>query len=130
MVTPLVWLDRVPTYKESLENVKGKDLHPYGFLGYPVLQTADIVIYSAEGVPLVVPVGEDQVSHVELSREIVRRFKLFYGVELDEALRSKSAAGLCGNLYLALGISGHTLSILDFSLGPERWAEIGLSVGA
>jgi tryptophanyl-tRNA synthetase len=78
MVTPLGWLERVPTYKEALENVKDKDLHTYGFLGYPVLQTADIVIYSKEGVPLVVPVGEDQVSHVELSREIVRRFNLFY----------------------------------------------------
>jgi tryptophanyl-tRNA synthetase len=76
MVTPLGWLERVPTYKEALENVKDKDLHTYGFLGYPVLQTADIVIYSKEGTPLVVPVGEDQVSHVELSREIVRRFKL------------------------------------------------------
>jgi tryptophanyl-tRNA synthetase len=78
MVTPLGWLERVPTYKEALENVKDKDLHTYGFLGYPVLQTADIVIYSEEGTPLVVPVGEDQVSHVELSREIVRRFDIAY----------------------------------------------------
>jgi tryptophanyl-tRNA synthetase len=76
MVTPLGWLERVPTYKEALENVKDKDLHNYGFLGYPCLQTADIVIYSEDGVPLFVPVGEDQVSHVELSREIVRRFNL------------------------------------------------------
>src|SRR5712672_1750361 len=80
MVTPLGWLERVPTYKEALENVKDKDLHTYGFLGYPVLQTADIVIYSTEGKSLVVPVGEDQVSHVELSREIVRRFNFFYGL--------------------------------------------------
>jgi tryptophanyl-tRNA synthetase len=78
MVTPLGWLERVPTYKEALENVKDKDLHTYGFLGYPCLQTADIVIYSAENTDLVVPVGEDQVSHVELSREIVRRFNLAY----------------------------------------------------
>jgi len=77
MVTPLGWLERVPTYKEALENVKDKDLHTYGFLGYPTLQTADIVIYSEEGVPLYVPVGEDQVSHVEISREIVRRFDFF-----------------------------------------------------
>jgi tryptophanyl-tRNA synthetase len=76
MVTPLGWLERVPTYKEAFENVKDKDLHTYGFLGYPCLQTADIVIYSQEGTPIVVPVGEDQVSHVELSREIVRRFNL------------------------------------------------------
>jgi tryptophanyl-tRNA synthetase len=82
MVTPLGWLERVPTYKEALENVKDKDLHTYGFLGYPVLQTADIVIYSKEGVSLVVPVGEDQVSHVELSREIVRKFNLHF-LDLD-----------------------------------------------
>jgi len=123
MVTPLGWLERVPTYKEALDNVKDKDLHNYGFLGYPVLQTADIVIYSKEGAPLIVPVGEDQVSHVEISREIVRRFNLFYGFELDEALRSKSAAGLCGNFCLALGIHGHTPSMLDFPLGAEKWAE-------
>ena len=78
MVTPLGWLERVPTYKEALENVKDKDLHTYGFLGYPCLQTADIVIYSAENTDLFVPVGEDQVSHVELSREIVRRFDIAY----------------------------------------------------
>ncbi len=81
MVTPLSWLERVPTYKEAFENVKDKDLHTYGFLGYPCLQTADIVIYSEEGVSLAVPVGEDQVSHVELSREIVRRFGIFFGKE-------------------------------------------------
>ena len=86
MVTPLGWLERVPTYKEALENVKDKDLHTYGFLGYPVLQTADIVIYSKEGVPLAVPVGEDQVSHVELSREIVRRFDSFYSFSLRDSL--------------------------------------------
>ena len=83
MVTPLGWLERVPTYKEALENVKDRDLHTYGFLGYPVLQTADIVIYSKEGLSLVVPVGEDQVSHVELSREIVTHFNYFYGLGLD-----------------------------------------------
>jgi tryptophanyl-tRNA synthetase len=83
MVTPLGWLERVPTYKEALENVKDKDLHTYGFLGYPILQCADIVIYSEEGVPLVVPVGEDQVSHVELSREIVRKFNFHWGLSID-----------------------------------------------
>lgn len=83
MVTPLGWLERVPTYKEALENVKDKDLHTYGFLGYPCLQTADIVIYSAGATDLFVPVGEDQVSHVELSREIVRRFNTFYGLSID-----------------------------------------------
>jgi len=92
MVTPLSWLERVPTYKEALEQVKDKDLHNYGFLGYPCLQTADIVIYSSpadagkEGAQLYVPVGEDQVSHVELSREIVRRFDFFYGFRVNRDL--------------------------------------------
>src|SRR6202047_3784782 len=85
MVTPLGWLERVPTYKEALENVKDKDLHTYGFLGYPCLQTADIVIYSQDDTQLFVPVGEDQVSHVELSREIVRRFGFFYGFSVHPA---------------------------------------------
>jgi tryptophanyl-tRNA synthetase len=86
MVTPLGWLERVPTYKEALENVKDKDLYNYGFLGYPILQCADIVIYSQEGTPLLVPVGEDQVSHVELSREIVRSFNSYYGLRIDHGL--------------------------------------------
>jgi tryptophanyl-tRNA synthetase len=88
MVTPLSWLERVPTYKEALENVKDKDLHNYGFLGYPCLQTADIVIYSEEGTPLFVPVGEDQVSHVEISREIVRRAMSFWGFSIIDELFS------------------------------------------
>jgi tryptophanyl-tRNA synthetase len=94
MVTPLGWLERVPTYKEALENVKDKDLHTYGFLGYPVLQCADIVIYSREGVPLIVPVGEDQVSHLETSREIVRRFDFFNAGKLrvDLTERQQKAA--------------------------------------
>src|SRR5713226_4072426 len=74
MITPLGWLERVPTYKEQKENIKEKDLGTYGFLGYPVLQSADILIYRAD----VVPVGEDQVAHVELTREIARRFNGFY----------------------------------------------------
>jgi tryptophanyl-tRNA synthetase len=90
MVTPLGWLERVPTYKEQLENITGKDLHTYGFLGYPCLQTADIVMYSEPGMRLLVPVGEDQVSHVELSREIVRKFNFHNGFSLaEEALRDK-----------------------------------------
>ncbi len=75
MITPLGWLERCPTYKEQLEQVQGKDLHTYGFLGYPVLQTADIIMYRADWVP----VGIDQVPHLELGREIVRRFHHFYG---------------------------------------------------
>jgi tryptophanyl-tRNA synthetase len=95
MVTPLGWLERVPTYKEALENVKDKDLHTYGFLGYPTLQTADIVIYSAENTDLVVPVGEDQVSHVELSREIVRRLNNYWGRNLrQDAFGEKKKAAM------------------------------------
>jgi len=75
MITPLGWLERVPTYKEQRDNIKDKDLGTYGFLGYPVLQSADILLYKGE----VVPVGEDQVAHVELTREIARRFNGFYG---------------------------------------------------
>jgi tryptophanyl-tRNA synthetase len=74
MITPLGWLERVPTYKEQRENITEKDLGTYGFLGYPVLQAADILMYKAD----FVPVGEDQVPHVELTREIARRFNLFY----------------------------------------------------
>ncbi len=75
MITPLSWLERNPTYKEQLAEIKDKDIRTYGFLGYPVLQTADIVIYKAD----LVPVGIDQAPHVELSREIVRRFNHLYG---------------------------------------------------
>jgi len=75
MITPLGWLERVPTYKEQQQNLKDKDLNTYGFLGYPVLQSADILIYRAD----LVPVGEDQVAHIELTREIARRFNGFYG---------------------------------------------------
>jgi tryptophanyl-tRNA synthetase len=74
MITPLGWLERVPTYKEQRENITEKDLGMYGFLGYPVLQAADILIYKGD----FVPVGEDQVPHVELTREIARRFNQFY----------------------------------------------------
>jgi len=77
MITPLGWLERVTTYKEQRDNLKDKDLGTYGFLGYPVLQAADILVYKAD----TVPVGEDQVAHVELTREIARRFNGFYGGE-------------------------------------------------
>jgi len=75
MVTPVPWLERVPTYKEQIEQLSEKDLSSIGFLGYPLLQTADVVIYDAH----FVPVGDDQVPHLELSREVVRRFHNFYG---------------------------------------------------
>jgi tryptophanyl-tRNA synthetase len=75
MVTPIPWLERVPTYKEQMEQLTDRDLSNIGFLGYPLLQTADVIIYNAH----FVPVGEDQVPHLELSREVVRRFQNFYG---------------------------------------------------
>ncbi|NBV80795.1 MAG: tryptophan--tRNA ligase [Burkholderiaceae bacterium] len=77
MGTPLGWLERVPTYKDQIEKLKDKDLQTYGFLGYPLLQAADILIYRA----LHVPVGEDQVPHVEMTREVARRFNYLYGRE-------------------------------------------------
>jgi tryptophanyl-tRNA synthetase len=79
-VTPLGWLERVPTYKEQRENIRDKDLGNYAFLGYPVLQAADILIYQAH----FVPVGEDQVPHIELTREIARRFNKLYGEVFPE----------------------------------------------
>lgn len=75
MITPLPWLERVPTYKEQQQELTQRDLATYGFLGYPLLQTADIIIYKAHKVP----VGIDQVPHVEISREIARRFNFYYG---------------------------------------------------
>jgi tryptophanyl-tRNA synthetase len=75
MTVPIPWLERVPTYKEQIDQLSEKDLSTLGFLGYPLLQTADIIIYNAQ----FVPVGEDQVPHLELSREIVRRYHNFYG---------------------------------------------------
>jgi tryptophanyl-tRNA synthetase len=75
MTIPIPWLERVPTYKEQMEQLADKDLSTLGFLGYPLLQTADVIMYNAH----FVPVGEDQVAHLELSREIVRRFHNFYG---------------------------------------------------
>jgi tryptophanyl-tRNA synthetase len=80
MITPLPWLERVPTYKEKMEQIDDRDLYTYGFLGYPVLQAADILIYKAD----FVPVGVDQLPHLELTREIGRRFNAFYGDVLPE----------------------------------------------
>src|SRR5437879_169883 len=105
MVTPLGWLERVPTYKEALENVKDKDLHNYGFLGYPILQCADIVIYGEPGAQLFVPVGEDQVSHVEISREIVHRFNSFFSWKIfrDRFLLSENLSTV-GSLFTRLAL--------------------------
>jgi tryptophanyl-tRNA synthetase len=87
MITPLGWLERVPTYKDQQEALKEKDLATYGFLGYPLLQSADILIYRAT----FVPVGEDQASHVEITREIARRFNHLYGREPDFETKAELA---------------------------------------
>jgi len=90
IITPLGWLERCPTYKEQLREVKGRDLSTYGFLGYPVLQAADILLYKAQAVP----VGEDQLPHLELTREIARRFNSLYKEKIfpeAEALLTKSS---------------------------------------
>ncbi|MFY9805154.1 MAG: tryptophan--tRNA ligase [Candidatus Acidiferrales bacterium] len=88
MITPLSWLERVPTYKEQIENLKGRDLGTYGFLGYPLLQSADIVMYGEPKKDLLVPVGEDQAPHVELTREVVRRFNYQFGLSISEELNT------------------------------------------
>jgi tryptophanyl-tRNA synthetase len=87
MITPLPWLERVPTYKDQQEKLKDKDLATYGFLGYPLLQSADILMYK----PALVPVGEDQVVHVELTREVARRFNHLYGREPDFEEKAQAA---------------------------------------
>jgi len=88
MGTPLAWLERVPTYKDQITNLKDKDLLTYGFLGYPLLQAADILIYQAR----YVPVGADQVPHIEMSREIARRFNALYGKDPQIEAQAKAAA--------------------------------------
>ena len=92
MGTPLSWLERVPTYKDQIEKLKDKDLSTYGFLGYPLLQAADILIYRAGRVP----VGEDQVPHVEITREIARRFNYLYGRQPDFEAQAQEAAKKLG----------------------------------
>ena len=102
MGTPLGWLERVPTYKDQIERLKEKDLQTYGFLGYPLLQAADILIYRAQHVP----VGEDQVPHVEMTREVARRFNHLYGREIGFEEKAQEAVKKLGSkrakLYLEL----------------------------
>jgi tryptophanyl-tRNA synthetase len=93
MMTPLGWLERVPTYKDQQEKLENKDLSTYGFLGYPLLQSADILIYRADKVP----VGEDQVPHIEFSREIARRFNHLYGREPGFEEKAKEAVRKLGS---------------------------------
>ncbi len=112
MVVPVPWLERVPTYKEQQENLKERDLSTYGFLGYPLLQTADVTIYDAK----FVPVGADQVAHLELSREAVRRFNNLFGdvlVEPQPLLTPVSRLpGLDGDKKMSKSI-GNTIDLAD-----------------
>jgi tryptophanyl-tRNA synthetase len=98
MMTPLSWLERVPTYKDQQEKLSNKDLSTYGFLGYPLLQSADILIYKASQVP----VGEDQVPHIELTREIARRFNHIYGKEKGFEEKAEAAIKKLGSKRAAV----------------------------
>ena len=93
MMTPLGWLERVPTYKDQQEKLSNKDLSTYGFLGYPLLMSADILIYRADKVP----VGEDQIPHVEITRELARRFNHMYGREPGSEEKAKEAVAKLGS---------------------------------
>lgn len=116
MITPLSWLERVPTYKEQIENLKDRDLGTYGFLGYPLLQSADIVIYGAD----FVPVGEDQVPHVELTREIVRRFNHQFGLRISEKFSTAENQGMRLDLNDRIKAQG----FVDAPVMPETaWIE-------
>lgn len=117
MITPLSWLERVPTYKDKLQNLgtQGKDINTYGFLGYPELMTADIILYKAN----IIPVGEDQIPHLELCREIVRRFNNFYGEVFPEPQAKLSKAALLP------GIDGRKMSksygnAIPYAAGPDE----------
>lgn len=98
MNTPLSWLERIPTYKDQQENIQDKDLSTYGFLGYPMLQSADVLGYKAN----FVPVGEDQASHVELIREVARRFNYLYGRESDFEAKAEKAIAKLGKKHAKL----------------------------
>jgi len=105
MITPLGWLERVPTYKEQRENIQDKDLGTYGFLGYPLLQAADILLYGVPGAadpakdhPIYVPVGEDQVAHIELTREVARRFNNFYPLPSKRTYEVKNPSAQTGRI--------------------------------
>jgi tryptophanyl-tRNA synthetase len=116
MVVPVPWLERVPTYKEQQDTLKDKDLSSIGFLGYPLLQTADVVLYDAQ----LVPVGEDQVAHLELSREVVRRFNNFFGDVLVEPkpllTQFPRLPGLDGGKKMSKSL-GNTIDLSD---SPEE----------
>jgi tryptophanyl-tRNA synthetase len=129
MITPLSWLERNPTYKEQLKEMAQKDLHTYGFLGYPVLQAADILMYKAHGVP----VGEDQSPHVELTREIARRFNHLYSnvFPLPETLltpeakilgtdRRKMSNSYNNAIFISDSKKTVTTTVADMITDPQR----------
>jgi len=105
MITPLGWLERVPSYKDQQENLKDKDLSTYGFLGYPLLQSADILLYKAQ----MVPIGEDQLSHIEITREIARRFNYLYGEQGKKIILPEPQALLTKTAKLS-GLDGRKMS--------------------
>jgi len=122
MVVPVPWLERVPTYKEMQENLSDRDLSSVGFLGYPLLQTADVAIYDAK----FVPVGDDQVAHLELAREAVRRFNNFFGQNGDvlvepQPLLTKVARlpGLDGNKKMSKSL-GNTIHLSDSAADVKK----------
>ena len=115
MGTPLGWLERVPTYKDQIEKLKDRDLATYGFLGYPLLQAADILIYKAA----FVPVGEDQASHVELTREVARRFNHLYGRRGD--FEAKVAAALAAEQGRCSATSRSSARRSARPAPPRRW---------
>jgi len=116
MITPLSWLERVPTYKEQIENLKDRDLGTYGFLGYPLLQSADIVMYGDPKHDLLVPVGGDQVPHVELTREVVRRFNFNFGEGVDPRVLSDEKALVA--ISKAIGMDSSEAKSNLWGIGP------------
>ncbi|MEW5922074.1 MAG: tryptophan--tRNA ligase [Bacillota bacterium] len=116
MVTPLSWLERCPTYKDQLQQIEGRNLATYGFIGYPVLQAADILLYKANAVP----VGEDQAAHLELTREIVRRFNYIYGKKVFPEPET-----LHNEYRVVLGLDRRKMSksydnTIDIAAGPDE----------
>jgi tryptophanyl-tRNA synthetase len=131
MITPLSWLERVPTYKEQIENLKGRDLGTYGFLGYPLLQSADIVMYGEPKQDLLVPVGEDQAPHVELTREIVRRFNAQYAFLVKDKIWELAHRPALREIIYATGRgSSELLECADPPITYEKRQRIRVAIRA
>jgi tryptophanyl-tRNA synthetase len=129
MITPLSWLERVPTYKEQIENLKERDLGTYGFLGYPLLQSADIVMYGERGQELLVPVGEDQVPHVELTREVVRKFNTNFGLSISDSLRDRERHTIISQIAGVLHTEELNLQLSEYPVSNDRWARWKAALG-